>query len=213
MKKIFLSVAAVIAMSVMVQAQFSNVKFGIKAGGNLSTQHGLDASSASLLSKGSFRGYHAGLIADVAVTEHFYLQPQLLYVRKGARYVGTTDGFDTKLTMHTVEMPLNLLYKGDLSFGKVFLGAGPVIGYAFSGKQEQNGQSQKLYKNGLNNWRRIDISANATAGVEFDNGFFASVNYQRGFKDVYKGDVNVKNRSVSLSVGYLLDRSKSKRKG
>lgn len=205
MKKIFLSAFSIVTFTVLAQAQ---VKVGMKAGGSLSTQRRSDANTTNLLSTHSFRGYQAGLVADVKLTDHLYLQPQVLYALKGAKYK-TFYGVNTKLSMQNIEMPLNVLYKKDMSFGKLFAGGGPVVSYGFAGKVEQNGNTQKLYKTINKNWKRTEISANMVAGLEFDNGFFGSINYQRGFQDLYKtNSANVKNNSVSLTIGYFLDGGK-----
>jgi len=62
------------------------------------------------------------------------------------------------------------------------------------------------------NTKRFDISGNALAGVEFRNGFFCSVNYQRGFRDISKTNAEVKNRSMSVSIGQTIEWKKNKRK-
>lgn len=211
MKKIFLSVFAVMGLAIISQAQ---LKVGIKAGGNLSNQHSNAATGTKLVSKDAFRGYHAGLVADARVFNNLYLQPQLLYTQKGASYLSKVSGYETKLTMRSIEMPVNILYKVNTSFGKLVAGGGPSVSYGFGGKMEQNGQTSKLYSGAIKDFKRLDISANAIAGVEFNNGVFTSVNYQMGLRDVNKIDgISTKNRSVSVSVGYLIDWNKSKRKG
>lgn len=210
MKNIFLSVVTVMGFAIISQAQF---KVGIKAGGNLSNQNSNVASGTKLISKDAFRGYHAGLVGDVQVFNNLSLQPQLLYTQKGAKYTNTVGGQETKLTIRSIEMPVNVLYKMEMPFGKLIAGGGPVVSYGFGGKMEQNGQTKKLYSGDMKDWKRIDVSANAIAGVEFKNGIFTTVNYQMGLKDINKSAANSKNRSVSLSVGYLLDWNKQKRKG
>jgi Outer membrane protein beta-barrel domain len=202
MKKVFLAAFAVITFTVASQAQ---VKVGVIAGGNLSTQHGNAGVESKLVSNKAFKGYHAGLVADIQVSDHVYIQPQLLYTRKGSKYTSTIGGYNTKLTMKYIEMPINFLYKVDVPFGKIYGGVGPVISYGIGGKLEQNGQSAKIYSGSANDWKRLDLSANAVAGIELNNGLFASVNYQKGFMDVNKTKAyDVKNRSLSLSVGYLV---------
>jgi len=210
MKKIFLSVVTVMGFAIISQAQF---KVGIKAGGNLSNQNSNVASGTKLISKDAFRGYHAGLVGDVQVFHNLYLQPQLLYTQKGAKYTTAVGGQGTKLTMRSIDMPVNVLYKMEMPFGKLIAGGGPVVGYGFGGKMEQNGQTKKLYSGDMKDWKRFDISANAIAGVEFKNGIFTTVNYQVGLMDINKSAVNSKNRSVSVSVGYLIDWNKIKGKG
>lgn len=211
MKKVILSVFTVMGLAIVSQAQ---LKVGIKAGGNLSNQHSNAAAGTNLLSKDAFRGYHAGLVGDVQVFDNVYLQPQLLYTQKGAKYTTIAGGDETKLTMRSIEMPVNVLYKVNVPFGKVVAGGGPSLSYGFGGKLEQNGQKTKLYSGVMKDFKRIDISANAMAGVEFNNGLFTNVNYQMGLRDVNKIDgISTKNRSVSVSVGYLIDWNKLKRKG
>ena len=69
-----------------------------------------------------------------------------------------------------------------------------------------------MFKGASNNWRREDVSLSFTAGLEFDNCLFASVNSQHGLLDVYKAsNAEVKNRSVSVSVGYFINWKKSKK--
>ena len=202
MKKIFLLAGAVIICSLASQAQF---KVGIVTGANVSNQHRNDVNGGKLISNEAFKGFHAGVVADWQIAKNIYLQPQLLYTRKGAKYTAAL-GTDARLTLNYVEMPVNILYKVNIPFGKIVAGAGPVIGYSFSGKLQNNGQVKKLYSTDMKNWNRLDISANAMAGLEFNNGFFANVNYQYGFKDINKSaGTSVKNRSVGLSVGYLVN--------
>jgi hypothetical protein len=105
------------------------------------------------------------------------------------------------------------LYKIDLPFGKVFGGAGAAFSYAVGGKQQQGDVTTKLYGSGVKNWKREDVSLTFTAGLEFNNGFFVSANSQKGLMDIYKGNgVSVKNKSMSVSVGYLVDLKKFKRR-
>ena len=207
MKKFLVLAAAVMTLSMAAQAQ---IKIGVTAGRSVSNQERNDVSTSKLISNNAFKGYHAGLVADLPLNAHLSLQPQLLYAKKGVKYTGAF-GTDAKLTMHSVELPVNLLYKIELPLGKIFAGAGPVVSYGVSGKLVNNGQTKKMYANELNDWSHLDISANALAGIEFNNGFFASVQYQHGFKDLYKTEaVNVKSRSVTLSVGYFLNWKKAK---
>jgi hypothetical protein len=185
------------ATAFVTQAQ---IRVGVKAGTNLSSQYRSDVGGSELFSLHAFKGFHVGLVAETKLLKNVYVQPQLLFTHKGAR-LNNFEGTYTRVKQNYIDLPLNLVYKIPVSFGKLFAGAGPVIGYGFGGKIEQNGQSQKLYA--TNNWKHLDVSANATAGIELNNGLFGSVSYQRGMKDIYKGDMNVKNRSVSVSIGYM----------
>jgi hypothetical protein len=208
MKKIF----AVVTVTVFSLASMAQFKAGIKVGGNLSKQRVNVSGNGDLFSNDEARSWHAGLISEVKITENLYLQPQLLYVRKGATLQHAMGAGDTKVRLNYVEVPVNLLYKISLPFGKIFAGGGASFGYAFSGKEEQNGVKRKLYRD-IKDWKREELSLNYTVGIEFNNGLFASFNSQKGLTDIYKIDgTSVKNRAMSVSVGCLLDWRKPFRK-
>lgn len=209
MKKILLSAFAIISFSLLTEAQ---VRIGIKAGGNISKQHVNVSHGNSIFSNDKYKSFHAGLISEFTIAERFYLQPQLLYSRRGSTLLSSTGAADTKVRINYIDVPVNLVYKLPVSFGKIFGGAGAAFSYGFGGKLEQNGQKSKVYNS--HEWKREDVSLSFTAGVEFNNGLFASINSQKGLMDVYKADgVSVKNRSVSVSLGYMIDWNLFKRKG
>ncbi len=211
MKKVLSVVMAAVIFTAATQAQ---VKIGIKAGVGVANHHSNTASATKLVSTDAFRSYHAGFVADMPLSDHIYLQPQLLYSQKGAKFTNAGSAFESTLTTRNIELATNVLYKVNTSFGKVFAGAGPSITYGVNGKLQQNGQSNKLYTGDLKDWKRIDLGAGATAGVEFSNGLFTSVNYQMGLLDINKSAAtNTKNRSLSVSVGYMIDWNILKKKG
>ena len=208
MKKIFLSVITVLSISLASQAQ---LKIGIRAGANDNSQR-INVTEGSIYGGDKFKGYHAGLIGDLNLGKNFYLQPQLLFSRKGAIHLSSTGVKETKIKMNYLEMPVNVLYKLNLPFGKVFAGTGMTFSYAVGGKEKQDGINRKLFSSTGNNWKREDLSLNFTAGFEFNNGIFISANSQKGLLDVYKPGASIKNKSMSVSVGYLIDWNKFKRK-
>ncbi|MEO8404712.1 MAG: outer membrane beta-barrel protein [Chitinophagaceae bacterium] len=200
MKKILLATLAVIAITSISQAQF---KIGIKAGGNLAEQRVTSSANGSYYSNNHIKSYHAGVIADMKIAENVYLQPQILYTRKGSTLLSTTDATSSRVRLNYIDVPVNLLYKLPLSFGKIFAGTGATFSYGFSGKQQINGQQQKIYHD-VKTWKHEDLALNFTAGLELNNGLFASINSQKGLLDVYKtSNTSVKNKSLSVSVGYL----------
>lgn len=208
MKKILLSVFAIIAFGIFSNAQF---RVGVKAGGTISKQRINSSYGSSLFSNDNYKSYHAGIVSELRLSERWYLQPQLMYSRKGATILHSTGMADTKLRINYIDAPVTILYKLPVSFGKIYGGAGPVFSYGFGGRQEQNGQKQRVYAD--DTWRHEDLALSFTAGVEFNNGLFASISSQKGLLDIYKpGNASVKNSSVSLSVGYMIDWNAFKRK-
>jgi hypothetical protein len=209
MKKMILTTIALVSLVMISNAQF---RVGIKAGGNISKQRVNVSSGNSLYSNDNFKSYHAGVITEFKLSDRFYLQPQLLYTSKGSTLLSSTGAADAKLRLHYLEMPVNLVYKLPVSFGYLFGGAGGAFSYGISGKQTQAGHNTSVFDRNQS-WRREDISLTFTAGVEFNNGLFVSVNSQKGMLDINKAPgVSVKNSSVSVSLGYMIDWKKLKGK-
>ena len=76
MKKLLLFVIA-IATFQFTQAQ---TKIGIKGGANFSTYVGSDVENAKMLT-----GFHAGLFANLPITEMIRIQPEVVYSVQGAK--------------------------------------------------------------------------------------------------------------------------------
>jgi len=207
MKKILLSVVAVIALATVSNAQF---KVGVKAGGNLNKLR-INGESP-LFSNSNFKSYHAGLVGDLQVTDNISLQPQLLYVRKGATVFNSKELGESTLRMNYIDLGTNVLYKVPLGFGKAFVGAGISGSYCINGTQETNGQKSKLYSD-IKSWKRYDLSYGLTAGLELNNGFFASINSEKSLLDISKESGTIKNRTYAVSVGYYIGWNKLKRRG
>lgn len=74
MKKITLSIIAILAFG-YVSAQ--ETKFGLKAGADFASLHGKDGGNSYSESE---TGFYAGGFVDIAVSDKFHVQPELLYV-------------------------------------------------------------------------------------------------------------------------------------
>jgi hypothetical protein len=210
MKKMILATIALVSLTTISNAQF---RVGVKAGGNISKQRVNVSSGNSVFSNDNYKSYHAGLITEVKLANRFYVQPQLLYTRKGSTLLSSTGAADAKLRIHYLEMPVNLVYKVPVSFGYLFGGAGAAFSYGISGKQTQASHSSSIFDRNQS-WRREDVSLSFTAGVEMDNGLFVSINSQKGLLDVNNAPgISVKNSAVSVSLGYMIDWKQLKRKG
>jgi Outer membrane protein beta-barrel domain len=209
MKKILVSAATLIIFSAVSQAQ---IKVGIKGGGNEFNQRINSTNGGSLYGGDKDRSFHAGFIGDLQIAGNFYLQPQLLWSRKGATHFHSTEEGATKVRINYIDIPVNVVYKMPLGFGSAFGGAGAAFSYAVNGKQEVDGHKSNLFK-GTNSFRREDLSLSFTAGLELNNGLFVSINSEKGLLNVSKtAGVNIKNRTTSVSLGYMIDWKKLNRK-
>lgn len=210
-----LLLAAIFSLPSVLYAQKVNV--GVTAGASLTNIH---ISSDDISISPDIRvGLTAGVIADVPIAELFSFQPALNYVQKGAKVKMSDIDYESKLTLHYVEVPLNILYKPAMQKVQFFVGAGPSFAVALSGKEKEteNGNTTTYkYKFGNNpdehDMRRMDFGANFITGIETKTGFLVAVNYNLGLSNVAPGssdDSTIKNRYFGFKIGYML-KSKSK---
>jgi hypothetical protein len=145
MKKIYL-ILILTSLTTFTFAQ--TVKYGIKAGLNLSNQYidnGYSAGDGKNLT-----GFNAGMIADIDFTK-FFIEPGLFYSGKGEELTVIMPGANPKgpivyngsKRLNYIELPVNVLYKVRLfPGGNIHMGAGLYIGYGVS-------------VNGIGKWRKL----------------------------------------------------------
>lgn len=174
-------------------------------------------------------GQRIGILADWHFTVHskFYLQSGMYYSDKGRNLLAQYDPSTSDLLkvngqqhLNYVEMPLNLVVKLDWGKkGKLTLGAGPYIGFLFSGKERRdfhfsNGQVQTLVNTDLKvttaprPYNNTDYGVNGTLGVEFGR-FFVNVQYTEGRRDFQRSAIEpgtFRHQTLSGSVGVFLNK-------
>lgn len=206
MKKILLSLGAAFLLAAGAQAQTG---YGLKAGVNLGEYTNKPGQSVNT----SF--YITGF-ADLPVAPNFSIQPGVSLQGKGNKYTSTigniANGEITRNVM-SIEIPVNAVYyipTGDA--GKVFLGAGPYIGFNVSGKDKlkttiagYTGDKEWDVKFSGDNrsMNVIDAGLNFMGGYKFSNGFLLSAGYNLGLTNLeYKANNTVANRVWSFGVGF-----------
>lgn len=204
---------------------YAQVSFGIKAGYNSSAVSGDGSEFTKRLS-----GFHAGGIADISLAENFSLQPQLLFITKGAKapaYNETIAGVEIKMpeqkiTLNYLELPVNFLYKHEVGAGSIFVGAGPYLGFGLSGKLKADGSDEELKvkfdgkkdsevdenDEDAMHLKRLDAGANFLAGYELKNGLLFGINYSLGLTNLDPDGSKSKNNYFGVSVGYLFKTKK-----
>jgi hypothetical protein len=206
MKKIaILAIAAVVTTATYAQM---TTTFGIKAGvqNNLLVSRETGGSDTRMAYTGF--GFHVGGIADLKFSEHFSVQPQLLFVSKGIKL---SD--DNNLSMLNIDLPINLLYRNN----GFFIGAGPNFSYGISGKLKEDGSDDEdIYEEvgGESLFKRFDIGVNTTLGYEFPSGLLLSAQYTPGLADLSNTDSDGKfnHRSFGFTIGYLFNKGAAKKK-
>ncbi len=205
-----LACLAIPALLLSITTYGQKAVFGVTAGATLAKIHLKDGSSN--YSPDSRVGLTAGILADIPIADNFSFQPAINYVQKGAKT--EEQDYESKLTLHYAEIPLNFLFKPEMANLQFFVGAGPSIAFALSGKEKEkyNGDTD-TYKIKFgddpdeHDMRRADIGANFVAGIETKSGFIAAFNFNHGLSNLVPGgsdDGSIKNRYFGLRIGFLL---------
>ncbi len=201
MKKIILAVAMVItgAYSMNVAAQ-TKTSLGVKLNGTLTDVRltDLQGANTSFRAGGAFGGF-----VKIEFSENFALQPELMfnYTEAKVNYLGERNRYKYA----SVGIPVYAVGQFKVGNGKMYLGAGPSIGYGFS----IDSDTEKLpeghpdeNKLELDHW---NMGGGAMIGYEFRNGIQINAGYQMSFdlrsSSKVKGS-EVKTHTISLGVGY-----------
>lgn len=199
-------------------AEAQNARIGIAAGFSIANMHSkVDGETDNGNSK---IGILAGFVADLPLSGQFSFQPRLQFVQKGTKDEQTSGGVTEKaqLGINYLELPLNFLYHLKRANG-FFIGAGPSVGIGISGKAKYtySGTSLssdiKFGNSDEDDIRRMDLGANFTTGICFQNGIFLSANYNQGLNNLLpggSGDGTIKNHYFGIQLGYFLNGKKSK---
>lgn len=200
MKKLIFTAAIVIAILGMAnnaQAQ-ATVNAGIKLNGNLTNVKLSDLEG----SKSKFNaGASLGGFAKIEFSEHFALQPELLfnYTESKIKY----DGDNLRFKYAGIEVPVYALGQIKAGNGRLFAGIGPHIGYGFS-----IDSATERIPEGTPGENKIELEhwymgGGVMAGYEFRNGISINAGYKMGWdlSSRHKSS-NVKTQVVSLGVAY-----------
>ncbi len=201
MKKIFSVAIALCAISSLSAQKFT---YGFKGGINtnqlvIRAEQGEDNDKINLSS--SKIGFQVGAVAELSFSDHFAVQPNLLFALKGGKFPSTPYN----INIYSIELPLNVLYKNN----GFFAGAGPNFGYGISAKVKPEDQTFDLFDKeeaGELPLKRFELGANIIMGYQFPSGLNISSHYTLGLTNSYNGDEGsdnkVNNNILGFSVGY-----------
>ncbi|SHL23921.1 porin family protein [Hymenobacter psychrotolerans] len=196
MKKALLSLVLLGGLSSVASAQ--SVRFGLKAGATLANFRGDDIEDTK-----SIYGYHAGFAANLGITEHLSLQPELLYSQKGTKL--EEDNVKLVQRLHYIDIPLLVKY----NFGGAFVEAGPQFGLlvSYSSKLKDDNDELDLSDLEYNPYTPSDVGFVVGAGYQLGNGLTAGVRYNGGLSRIaapdYNNKLKVHNSAFQVQIGYM----------
>lgn len=195
MKKLILGIAVMSSAVAFAQTTptttsnssmgMSDVRFGIKAGMNVSSI----TDDAGLEDQGSRIGFNAGVFATIPVAESFSIQPEVLYSQYGDKYddviLGTRYSYQRKLDY--IAVPVMFQYNFVPNF---YLEAGPEFGFLVSAKNKLKNETNNNtitesdnYKDSLNTF---NFGIGIGAGYYFTDNIGITARYVAGVSDLAK---------------------------
>ncbi|GAB4001051.1 hypothetical protein GCM10028807_56100 [Spirosoma daeguense] len=158
----------------------------------------------------SIIGVQAGLMFDAPLGNSWSIRPQVLYALKGAKQqVGNSEA---SLHLNYIEVPVQFMYGIPAGAGRVMLGVGPYLGYAFSGTLNTNigGRETKesiTFGSAQDQYRQVDFGLRLSAGYEVSSGVGVSLFFSPGLANIsnYTNGA-IRNTNVGISLGYWLSR-------
>jgi hypothetical protein len=197
MKKLFCIASAIILFVSILSAQQTH--FGVKAGVNLSSveiDNGDDYNSKA--------GFHVGGLAHIHISQHFALQPELIYSMQGGK---DEDDDDVKLKLNYINIPLLAQY---MTLDGFRLQTGPQIGFLTSAKSKV-GDVERSVKDDLSS---VDFSWTFGAGYLFPSGFGVDARYNHGISNISDDEIfEARNRVFQFGVFYqFMHQNRAKRK-
>lgn len=196
MKKLFCIVAAIIILST---AKAQETHFGVKAGVNIASVEVEDGDDLN-----SKVGLHVGGLAHIHISQHFALQPELVFSMQGGK---AEDNDDVKLKLNYINIPVLAQYMINDGFR---LQTGPQLGFLV-GAESKAGDVEVDIKD---NYSTIDFSWTFGAGYLFPSGFGVDARYNHGISNISDvSGVEVRNRVFQFGLFYqFMHQNKTKRK-
>ena len=218
-KLLFASLCTVLAASSSAQS------FGVQAGANLGSATIKDASGLSFSPKSKV-GLLVGVVSEISLASSVNFRPELNFIQKGFKLniSDNSGGFnysqESSATMNYLEIPLNVVYNFPAGIHKVFLGAGPSLGYGLSGKAKSKESGTGIPtiedKEDINfggdevkdDFKALDFGANILGGFKMNNGLFFKAGYTFGLSNIsHDSETSYKNKGFAFSIGYIFKKA------
>ncbi len=175
---------------------FAQPKIGIKAGISTSFTKITHTDNYIIYGQQVKTGGIFGILLDWPLGKKVAFRPELEYVAKGYKETSTFSGssYTIPQTLPYIDLPLDIVYKTNNKNGKFMIGGGPVISFYIL-----KGSSQYPFTD-------TDFGVNILTGYEWPIGFFISLNYTDGLKNVSASKDRIsslKNKYFGLCLGYI----------
>lgn len=218
MKKLLLSAGvALLAAAAAPTAHAQGIRFGVKAGANLSNLAG------DLVNQDQYKnrwGFQGGVMVNFGLGDIVSIQPEVLYSQKGFKYadnqftlLGSTYRNTGSVRYDYLDVPVLVRVRA----AGIFFELGPQYSYLMNVSSSRsltvNGNvvnSASASTSNLDNVKRNELGYVGGLGYQADNGVLLGVRYSGAFTDFAKDGYsnndfrNARNSTFQAYVGVLL---------
>jgi len=198
--KRFILLVTIFSIALSSSAQ---VRFGAVVGMNFSSESRLKLDGIAIENDYHFKpGFHAGLLANIHLSNELELEPAIEYSEMGYDCFITQiddmilDDVKCKVSSHYLSVPITLkcfVFKG------AFLECGPQIGYLLSKKEHIDNYEPV----NCDNVELFDFGYFGGIGYRFSNCISLSARYYESLTNNYKKYDGGRNRCFQLSLSYI----------
>ncbi len=189
-------------------------------GGILASNAKVIDNNEQLVSTNVKSGFKIGMIGKAKISSHFYVEPEINFIRKGGkfdtRYLGNL--YSNDMMMSFIEIPLNMTYYFSKDGRGLFLGTGYTFGLGLTGKlSSSTGNTTKnydidfwnfnYYSNSNNDklyFKQLEHSITLLAGYSIDNKLSIKASFNQGFTSLLQSDFAFSNPSKTNYFGLTL---------
>jgi hypothetical protein len=168
MRKTFIILTALF----LVTTSYAQVRFGLKAGGNLANMDGFDQSKMRL-------GVSAGPVLQVNFAKMLFVQSEVLYSIKGRQSSTTQNNSNATLSLNYINLPILFGYRVAPNFS---IKIGPEIGRLLSAKSKFDGSTTDVN----NIYQDFDLGADLALAFAFKK-LSLDLRYNYGLTDLIHG--------------------------
>jgi len=210
-----------LVLVVTMTNESSAQSFGLKGGLNLSNMLDKDDDETYSDDYKMKPGFHIGATAEFPFSDMFSFETGLLLSTKGFKVSdeetlgGDTYGFEGKLNLIYLDIPLTAKASFDLGGAKLYGLFGPYVGIGLSGKTKLeftfDGETEKEEEDiewgsdeEKSDLKRLDFGLTMGAGVEMSS-IQIGLTYNLGLANLSPNTENgfkISNRVIGISVGY-----------
>jgi hypothetical protein len=166
--------------------------------------------------EGIFRnrlGFHAGMMADLVVTDFLSLQSELLFTRKGGFYKSDRPNIseEYQTDLNYISLPVCLTFKYDVKSAYLVLGAGPYINkllssqhrYYSNGENIENGPMRIGTDYDTDQIKPWDAGVKFKAGFELKKGLMMTAYYDWSTADINPQYTITRNKTYGVQLAYI----------